>query len=177
MKRYIHFIVLCFVCNMIFAENIHQQNTTQETGKQTTIDLSMIDSYIAKSIGKTNADIILHADSIVAKTIAWEGCKEESIRLPENMSDIVKYTFCTPSMYLSNKKVYASFQPYLTVTFHKGCNSLSVEFDYDINKWMIKNNNNDIICHDLKNSALLPLFFILFQKNPLIENSYKKLLQ
>lgn len=44
------------------------------------------------------------------------------------MSDIIKYTFCTPSMYLSNKKVYANFQPYLTLTFYKGNNKLSIQY-------------------------------------------------
>lgn len=175
MIKNIHLIVLCFVCNMIYAGNIQQQDSTYQN--QNMLKLSVIDSCMVNEIGKTNADIILYADSIIAKTIAWEGCKEESIRLPENMSDIIKYTFCTPSMYLSNKKVYASFQPYLTLTFYKGNNNLSIQFDYDINKWMIKSDNNDIICHDLKNSSLLPLFFLLFQNNPLIENSYKNLLQ
>lgn len=175
MIKNIHLLVLCFVCNMIYAGNIQQQDSTYQ--KQNMLKLSVIDSCMVNEIGKTNANIILYADSIIAKTIAWEGCKEESIRLPENMSDIIKYTFCAPSMYLSNKKVYASFQPYLTLTFYKGNNNLSIQFDYDINKWMIKSDNNDIICHDLKNSSLLPLFFLLFQNNPLIEKSYKKLLQ
>ena len=92
---------------MIYAGNIQQQDSSYQN--QNMQKLSVIDSCMVNEIGKTNADIILYADSIIAKTIAWEGCKEESIRFPENMSDIIKYTFCTPSMYLSNKKVYANF--------------------------------------------------------------------
>lgn len=162
-------IILCVVCISIWGQTMDS--------KVKLIDFSMLDSCIVKGMGKTNADIILYADSIVARTVAWEGCKEESIRLSESMSAIVKYTFCTPAMYISNKKVYASFQTYLTLTFHQGDNCLSIQFDYDINKWMIKNDNNVIICHDLKNSALLQLFYILFQNNPLIERSYKNILQ
>lgn len=168
--KYLLTVLLTIVC-------INTWGQTKETQVEQNC-FTEIDSHLIKEIGKEKADIVLFADSIVANTVAWEGCQEESRRLSESMSNIVKYTFCTPSMYLSNKKVYASFQPYLSLTFYKGSNSFSIQFDYDINKWMIKNENDYcIICHDLKNSALLPLFYILFPNNPLIENSYKKIMQ
>jgi len=154
-------------------ERVSEENYNREDSNE----LSVIDYHLVRALGEDDSKIIIHADSIVATTIAWEGCIEESINLPEYMASIVKYTFCTSSMYASNKKVYASFQPYLSLTFYYKTQSLNILFDYGINKWMIKNNNGSIICHDLRNSALLPLFYILFQNNPLIEQSYKKILQ
>lgn len=172
--KYLLTTVLCIFCINTFGQ-LHKMNSN--VCKKIQSDYGIIDSCIVRKLGEYKSKIILNADSIIATTIAWEGCKEESIKLSECMSSIVKYTFCTPSMYTSNKKVYASFQPYLTLTFFNKEKSLFIQFDYGINKWMIKNEDESIICHDLRNSALLPLFYILFKNNPLIEQSYKKILQ
>ncbi len=169
-------LIMIIVC--IYSITIYGQQKDMSYHNITNgMDFTTIDSIMVCKLGEKNAEMILTADSIVAQTILWEGCNAETKKLSIEMENIVKYTFCLPSMYSSEKKIYASFQPYLQLNFFHNGESISVFFDYGINKWRIDEKGKILQYCDLKNSSLLPLFYLLFPNNQLINISYKNIIK
>lgn len=141
------------------------------------INFSAIDSVAARELG-SSADVIFGCDSIKAELIAWEQDSAQSGILPQWMNNLVKYTLCSPAMYKSNKKVYSRFEPYAWFTFSNGKGKLMLLLDYSINKWMLKEDNGNILAiHDLPNKEFLLMLRLLFPESELIKIKYNEYIQ
>ena len=133
------------------------------------------DNVIAKQIGINFAEIILSADSIVADLTVWENDTLPQKVLPPCKCSIVKYTLCQPIMYSTDKRVYSAFYADAHLFFYKGKTFLTLELDYNINKWRLLDEDGKQICrHDLKNSELLSLLHEIWPESKNINIKYEK---
>ena len=104
------------------------------------------DNVIAKQIGIVPAEIITNADSIVANLTVWESDSFPSKLLSPCMCSVVQYTLCQPIMYSSDKRVYSAFYADVRLVIHKGNTVLTLELDYNINKWRLVDDNGKQLC-------------------------------
>ena len=133
------------------------------------------DNVIAKQIGINFAEIILSADSIVADLTVWENDTLPQKVLPPCKCSIVKYTLCQPIMYSTDKRVYSAFYADAHLFIYKGKTFLTLELDYNINKWRLLDESGKQICrHDLKNSELLSLLHEIWPESKNISIKYEK---
>ena len=134
-----------------------------------------IDSVIAKQIGGGAAEFILTADSIVADLTVWENDTLPQKVLPPCKCSIVQYTLCQPIMYSTDKRVYSAFYADARLIIYKGKTFLTLELDYNINKWRLLDESGKQICrHDLKNSELLSLLHEIWPESKNINIKYEK---
>ena len=132
-------------------------------------------NVIAKKIGVEHAGVIMEADSIVANLTVWEVDSLPSITISPCMCSIVQYTLCQPIMYSSDKRVYSAFYADVSLLVYKGEVFLTIELDYNINKWRLIDNKGKQICrHDLKNSELLSMIHELWPESKNINIKYEK---
>ena len=133
------------------------------------------DNVIAKQIGINFAEIVLSADSIVADLTVWENDTLPKKVLPPCKCSIVQYTLCQPIMYSTDKRVYSAFYADARLLIYKGKTFLTLELDYNINKWRLLDESGKQICrHDLKNSELLSLLHEIWPENKNINIKYEK---
>lgn len=133
------------------------------------------DNVIVKQIGVGPADIIMGADSIVANLTVWENDTLPAKMLSPCMCSIVQYTLCQPVMYSSDKRVYSAFYADVRLVIYKEGKSLTLELDYNINKWKLTSENGKQICrHDLKNSELLSMMHELWPESKNFNIKYEK---
>lgn len=133
------------------------------------------DNVIVKQIGVGPAGVIMGADSIMANLTVWENDTLPPKMLSHCMCSIVQYTLCQPVMYSSDKRVYSAFFADVRLIVYKGDTSLTLELDYNINKWRLLNEKGEQICrHDLKNSELLSLVHELWPESKNINIKYDK---
>ena len=132
------------------------------------------DKVIAKHLGTGPAAIIMEADSIVANLTVWENDVLPPKGLSSDMCAIVKYVLCQPVMYSSDKRVYSAFYADVHIFIYKGDVSLTLELDYNINKWRLLDGKGKQICrHDLKNSELLTMIHELWPESKNINIKYE----
>lgn len=133
------------------------------------------DNVIAKQIGINFAEIVLSADSIVADLTVWENDTLPKKVLPPCKCSIVRYTLCQPIMYSTDKRVYSAFYADARLIFYKGKTFLTLELDYNINKWRLLDESGKQICrHDLKNSELLSLLHEIWPDSKNINIKYEQ---
>ena len=133
------------------------------------------DNVIAKQIGINFAEIILSADSIVANLTVWENDTLPQKVLPPCKYSVVQYTLCQPVMYSTDKRVYSAFYADARLFFYKAKTFLTLELDYNINKWRLLDESGKQICrHDLKNSELLSLLHEIWPESKNINIKYEK---
>lgn len=133
------------------------------------------DNVIVKQIGVGPAGVIMNADSIVANLTVWENDTLPPKVLPPCMCSIVQYTLCQPVMYSTDKRVYSAFYADVRLVIYKGDTVLTIELDYNINKWRLIDDKGKQICrHDLKNSELLSLMHELWPESTNITIKYEK---
>ena len=138
-------------------------------------DKVLTDNVITKKIGVEHAGVIMKADSIVANLTVWEADSLPSKTLSPCMCSIVQYTLCQPIMYSSDKRVYSAFYADVSLVVYKGETVLTIELDYNINKWrLIDDKGNQICRHDLKNSELLSMMHELWPESQNINIKYEK---
>lgn len=138
-------------------------------------DKVLTDNIIVKQIGVGPAGVIMGADSIVANLTVWENDTLPPKVLPPCMCSIVQYTLCQPIMYSSDKRVYSAFYADVRLVVFKGDTSLTLELDYNINKWRLIDDNGKQICrYDLKNSELLSMMHELWPESKNINIKYEK---
>lgn len=136
------------------------------------------DNVIAKHIGIVPAEIIMNADSIVANLTVWESDSFPPKLLSPCMCSVVQYTLCQPIMYSSDKRVYSAFYADVRLVIHKGNTVLTLELDYNINKWRLVDDNGKQLCrHDLKNSELLTIMHELWPESKNINIKYEKFIE
>ena len=134
-----------------------------------------IDNVIVKQIGLDHARVIMDADSIVANPTVWENDTLPTKELSPCMRSIVQYTMCQPVMYSTDKRVYSAFYADVRLVIYKGDTILTIELDYNINKWrLIDDKGNQICRHDLRNSELLSLMHELWPQSKNINIKYEK---
>ena len=132
-------------------------------------------NVIAKKIGVEHACIIMEADSIVANLTVWETDSFPPKLLSPCMCSIVKYTLCQPVMYSTDKRVYSAFYADASLVIYKGDTFLTIELDYNINKWRLIDDKGKQMCrHDLKNSELLSMMYELWTESKNINIKYEK---
>lgn len=130
---------------------------------------------ISKQIGEHRSQIVLGADSIVANLTVWETDSFPPKLLSPGMRSIVQYTLCQPVMYSTDKRVYSAFYADVRLVIYKGDASLTLELDYNINKWRLIDDKGKQICrHDLKNSELLTIMHELWPESKNINIKYEK---
>ena len=133
------------------------------------------DNMIAKKIGVEPARIIMEADSIVANLTVWETDSFPPKLLSPCMCSVVQYTLCQPVMYLTDKRVYSAFYADVRLVVYKGNSFLTIELDYNINKWRLIDDSGKQICrHDLRNSELLTIMHELWPESKNINIKYGK---
>lgn len=133
------------------------------------------DNVMTNKIGVEHAGVIMNADSIVANLTVWEADSLPSKALSPCMCSIVQYTLCQPIMYSSDKRVYSAFYADVSLVVYKGETVLTIELDYNINKWrLIDDKGNQICRHDLKNSELLSMMHELWPESQNINIKYEK---
>ena len=133
------------------------------------------DKVIVKQIGAGPAGIIMGADSIVANLTVWESDSLLPKTLSPNMCSIVQYTLCQPVMYSTDKRIYSAFYADVRLLVYNGASFLTIELDYNINKWRLIDDKGKQICrHDLKNSELLTIMHELWPESKNINIKYKK---
>lgn len=133
------------------------------------------DNVISKKIDIEHAGVIMNADSIVANLTVWEADSLPSKTLSPCMCSIVKYTLCQPVMYSTDKRVYTAFYADVRLIIYKGDASLTIELDYNINKWRLVDDKGEQICrYDLKNSELLSMMHELWPESKNINIKYEK---
>ena len=133
------------------------------------------DNVIVKQIGVGPADVIMDADSIVANLTVWENDTLPPKVLSPCMCSIVQYILCQPVMYSSDKRVYSAFYADVRLVIYKDGKSLTLELDYNINKWKLMDENGKQICrHDLKNSELLSMMHELWPESKNINIKFEK---
>ena len=136
------------------------------------------DDVIAKQIGVGTAEVIMNADSIVAILTVWENDRHPPKMLSPCMCSIVQYTLCQPVMYLTDKRVYSAFYADVRLVLYKDNTSLTLELDYNINKWRLIDDKGKQICrHDLKNSELLSMMHELWPESKNINIKYEKFVE
>ena len=132
------------------------------------------DNVIVKQIGVGPADVIMGADSIVANLTAWESDTLPPKVLSPCMCSIVQYILCQPVMYSSDKRVYSAFYADVHLVIYKDGKSLTLELDYNINKWRLMDVKGKQICrHDLNNSELLTMIHELWPESKNINIKYE----
>ncbi len=130
---------------------------------------------ISKQIGEYRSQIVLGTDSIVAYLTVWETDSFPPKLLSPCMRSIVQYTMCQPVMYSTDKRVYSAFYADVRLVIYKGNTSLTLELDYNINKWRLIDAKGKQICrHDLKNSELLSMMHELWPESKNINIKYEK---
>ena len=78
-------------------------------------------------------------------------------------------------MYSTDKRVYSAFYADVRLVIYKGDTILTIELDYNINKWRLIDDKGKQICrHDLKNSELLSLMHELWPESTNITIKYEK---
>ena len=133
------------------------------------------DNVIVKQIGVGPADVIMDADSIVANLTVWENDTLPPKVLSPCMCSIVQYILCQPVMYSSDKRMYSAFYADVRLVIYKDGKSLTLELDYNINKWKLMDENGKQICrHDLKNSELLSMMHELWPESKNINIKFEK---
>lgn len=133
------------------------------------------DNVIAKQIGIVPAEIITNADSIVANLTVWESDSFPSKLLSPCMCSIVQYTLSQPVMYSTDKRVYSAFYADVRLVVYKGDTSLTLELDYNINKWRLIDDKGKRICrYDLPNYELLSLIHLLWPESKNINIKYDR---
>lgn len=133
------------------------------------------DNVITRQIGIGPAGVIMEADSIVANLTVWENDTLPPKVLSPCMCSVVKYTLCQPVMYSSDKRVYSAFYADAHLIIYKGDAILTLELDYNINKWRLMDGKGKQICrHDLKNSELLSMIHELWPDSKNINIKYEK---
>ena len=134
-----------------------------------------VDRVMVKHVGDSIAEFVLYPDSMVANLTVWENQKLPSRVLPASMCSIVKYTLCQPVMYSTDKRVYSAFYADVRLVVYKGETFLTLELDYNINKWRLIDDKGKQICrHDLKNSELLSVMHELWPESRNINIKYDK---
>jgi len=132
------------------------------------------DKVIVKHLGVGTARVIMKADSIVANLIVWENDVLPPKVLSSDMCAIVKYALCQPVMYSSDKRVYSAFYADVHLIIYMGDVALTLELDYNINKWRLIDEHGKQICrHDLKNSELLTMIHELWPESKNINIKYE----
>lgn len=140
-----------------------------------TNDIIPTDTVIFKQIGVGPAGVIMNADSIVANLTVWENDTLPPKVLSPCMCSIIQYSLCQPVMYSSDKRVYSAFYADVRLVVFKGDASLTLELDYNINKWRLVDENGKQICrHDLKNSELLSMMHDLWPESKNINIKFEK---
>lgn len=135
----------------------------------------IVDKVITKHIGVGPAGVIMGADSIVANLTVWENDTLPSKVLSPCMCSVVQYILCQPVMYSSDKRVYSAFYADVRLVIYKGDTIVTIELDYNINKWRLIDDKGKQICrHDLKNSELLSMMHELWPKSKNITIKYEK---
>ena len=136
------------------------------------------DNVIVNKIGVSPAGIIMAADSIVANLTVWESDSFPPKQLSPCMCSVVQYVLCQPVMYSTDKRVYSAFYADVCLVVYKGDSFLTIELDYNINKWRLIDDKGKQICrHDLKNSELLSLMHELWPKSKNISIKYEKFIE
>ena len=132
-------------------------------------------NVMAKQIGISPAIVIMTADSIVANLTVWETDTLPPKVLSPCMCSIVQYILCQPIMYSSDKRVYSAFYADVRLVIYKDGKSLTLELDYNINKWKLTDEKGKQICrHDLKNSELLSMIHELWPESKNINIKFEK---
>ena len=156
-------IIWCLLGIMCFA-NVSSTNKC---------DFDKINNVMVRNLGPDTAQIILSADSIVAHLIVWEKDTLPCKTLSLCESAIVKYTMCQPVMYLKDKRMYSGFYADVKLVFIKENTFITLELDYNINKWRLIDENGEQKCrHDLRNVELLTLFRELWPESENIKIKY-----
>ena len=138
-----------------------------------TNDNNPVANVIVRHVGVGPAGVIMDADSIVANLTVWENDMLPPKVLSPGMCAILKYTLCQPIMYSSDKRVYSAFYADVRLVIYKGDAFLTLELDYNINKWRLKDEKGNQICrHDLKNSELLTMMHELWPESKNINIKY-----
>lgn len=138
-------------------------------------DSDLTDVVIVKQIGAGNAETVMTADSIVAYLTVWENDTLPPKVLPPCKCSIVQYTLCQPIMYSTDKRVYSAFYADARLLIYKGKTFLTLELDYNINKWRLLDEDSKQICrYDLKNSELLSLLHKIWPESKNINIKYEK---
>lgn len=138
-------------------------------------DKNSNDNVIARRIGVEPAEIIMAADSIVAQLSVWENDTLPPKVLTSCMCSIVQYALCQPVMYLTDKRVYTAFYADVRLVVYKDSSFLTLELDYNTNKWRLFDEKGELICrYDLKNSELLSLMHDLWPESENINIKYEK---
>lgn len=140
-----------------------------------TNDKKPASNVITKHIGDGPAGVVMNADSIVASLTLWENDTLSPKKLSPCMCSIVQYTLCQPVMYSTDKRVYSAFYADARLFIYKGKTFLTLELDYNINKWRLLDESGKQICrHDLKNSELLSLLHEIWPESKNINIKYEK---
>lgn len=138
-------------------------------------DFTPISNVFADKIGKENARLIFEADSIVAHLTIWETDSLPCKVLTPSDCSIVKYTLCQPVMFSTDKRIYSSFYADVRLVIYNGSSSLTLELDYNINKWRLMDEKGKQLCrYDLRYTELLSLFRMLWPESKNIKIKYEK---
>ena len=80
---------------------------------------------------------------------------------------------CQPVMYLKDKRMYSGFYADVKLVFIKENTFITLELDYNINKWRLIDEKGEQKCrHDLRNVELLTLFRELWPESENIKIKY-----
>ena len=140
--------------------------------------LDSIGCVMMGELGETLSSLLLHADSIVAQVVTWEQEEIPARTLPSWMCLLTQYTWCSPALYQTDKKVYSQFDPYVALVFIRGGEKATLLLDYSINKWLLKDGEGQVVCrHDLLDKALLPMFRLLFPESETLKLKYDEYVQ
>lgn len=141
---------------------------------QHAMDFSTINQVIRHELGDSIAGLILSSDSIVGNLTVWEDDTLPDKSLSACMRNLVKYTLCKPSMYKSDKRIYASFYADVRLEIISQTESLVLELDYSTYKWRLLDGGKQIYRHDLPDQAMLPLVHMIWPESKLINIKYNK---
>lgn len=145
---------------------------------QSSMDYAPIEQVLKKELGDSVSNIILNSDSIVGHLTIWENDSLPDVSLSSCMCHIVKYTLCNPSMYKSDRRIYASFYADACFMITLQTKTLTLELDYSTYKWRLLDSDGKQVCrHDLPDQAMLPLLHIIWPESKIVNIKYNKYLQ
>lgn len=136
-------ILLILVCNCSCSAKKKTKNRNYAAIEQS-------NAVLSAAIGDSITDILINARHV---EICTDSCQKE---LSADERSIVRYVLADKKNLSTDMKVFGEFVPYLRINFHHKRKSITILYDFNLHKWMMKGANDALLCmYDLKSNEII----------------------